>query len=137
MMSERDSDWAAEPIPGLRFPNGEDSGNSRGKEPVRLRNVRVARSIDLSGMRVLDLGCGPGLYTLYMADSADEVVGIDHQQWRIAKAEATRRKLGYRNVSFEVADIREPDFFDRVGRFDLVVAWGFLHRHNPESGRSV
>jgi hypothetical protein len=63
-----------------------------------------------------------------MADSAGEVVGIDHQQSRIDTAETTRARLGYSNVTFKVADIRDPGFLDEMGRFDLVVAWGFLHR---------
>jgi ubiquinone/menaquinone biosynthesis C-methylase UbiE len=118
-------------LPGIKFPNGEDTGQTRGKQggaPVRLRNARVARSLDLSGMRVLDVGCGPGLYTLYMADSAKEVVGIDHQQDRIAVAGRTAQKLGCSNVHFKVADIRDADVLRELGSFDLVVAWGFLHR---------
>ena len=118
-------------LPGLTLPNGEQTGTTRGKQdrpPVRLRNARVARSLDLSGMRVLDVGCSYGLYSLYMADSAKEVVGIDHVRDRIAVAERTRQMLGYSNVHFKLADIRDPSFFDELGKFDLVVAWGFLHR---------
>ena len=118
-------------LDGIRFPDGYDTGTARiisDGAPLRLRNARVARSLDLAGKRVLDVGCGLGLYSLYMADSAAEVVGVDHQATRIATAEDTRRKLGYSNVRFVVDDIRDPGFFDRVGKFDLVVAWGFLHR---------
>ena len=100
----------------------------RGAPPVRLRNARVARSLDLSGMRVLDVGCAHGRYSLYLADSAKEVVGIDRAQDRIAVAEQTRQALGYSNVQFRLADIRDPGLFDELGTFDLVVAWGFLHR---------
>jgi 2-polyprenyl-3-methyl-5-hydroxy-6-metoxy-1,4-benzoquinol methylase len=118
-------------IQGLKFPDGDSSGETRGapgSTPVRLRNARVARSLELSGMRVLDVGCGPGLYSLYMADSAKEVVGIDHNPRRITKAEATRHKLGYSNVQFKVVDIRDLERLQELGAFDLVVAWGFLHR---------
>jgi len=93
-----------------------------------LRNGRIARSFDLSGKRVLDVGCGIGLYSLYMADSAKEVVGIDHQTSRIAVAEKTRQMLGVQNVTFRVADIRDLEFLKEIGNFDLIVAWGFLHR---------
>jgi hypothetical protein len=63
-----------------------------------------------------------------MADSAKEIVGIDHQHARIAVAEKTRQMLGYSNVRFKVADVRDPVFFQEMGSFDLVVAWGFFHR---------
>lgn len=118
-------------LEGLRFPDGEATGTTRGREgrpPVRLRNARVARSLDLAGMRVLDVGCAEGLYSLYMADSAKEVVGIDQVPGRIAVAERTRQRLGYSNVRFAVADIRDPCLLEELGSFDLVVAWGFLHR---------
>lgn len=100
----------------------------RPAKSLRQRNLRVARSLDLAGKRVLDMGCGPGTYTLELAETAAEVIGIDHQETRIERAEALRRERGLTNVRFEVADIREPDFFERMGRFDLVTAWGFLHR---------
>ena len=100
----------------------------RGAPPVRLRNACVARSLDLSGMRVLDVGCAHGRYSLYLADSAKEVVGIDRAPDRIAVAEQTRQALGYSNVQFRLADIYDPGLFDEIGTFDLVVAWGFLHR---------
>lgn len=96
--------------------------------PVRLRNACVARSLDVSGMRVLDVGCAHGRYSLYLADSAREVVGIDRSRDRIAVAEQTRQALGYSNVKFRLADISEPGLFEELGAFDLVIAWGFLHR---------
>jgi hypothetical protein len=63
-----------------------------------------------------------------MADSAKEVIGIDHSPGRIEVAEGTRKALGYGNARFEVLDIRDTDALQSLGRFDLVVAWGFLHR---------
>lgn len=114
-------------IEGLLFPDGETSGTSR-KNPVRVRNARVSRSLDLTGKRVLDVGCGTGLYTLYLAESAKEVIGIDHQQSRIDVAEGTRRRLRIDNVSFRTADIRDTGLLRDLGMFDLVLMWGFLHR---------
>lgn len=120
----------AEYIQGIRFPNGEgtETRGGPGKAPLRLRNGRIARSFDLSGKRVLDVGCGIGLYSLYMAESAKEVIGIDHQASRIAVGEETRRRLGFENVQFRVADIRDLKLLEELGTFDLIIAWGFLHR---------
>ena len=118
-------------LEGRILTDDEQSGTPRairGAPPVRLRNACVARSLDLSGMRVLDVGCAHGRYSLYLADSAREVVGIDRAPDRIAVAEQTRQALGYSNVQFRVADIYDPGLFDEIGTFDLVVAWGFLHR---------
>lgn len=118
-------------LEGIEFPHGGEVAEDRAKRrepPIRIRNARVARSLDLSGMRVLDAGCGVGLYTLYMADSAKEVIGIDHSLRRIEVADGTRQALGYENVRFEVVDTRDTDSLRALGRFDLIVGWGFLHR---------
>jgi len=99
-----------------------------GWAPVRPRHMRVSRSLDLSGKRVLDLGCANGLYSLYMADSAREVVGLDHSRELIRAGEDRRQKLGLENVRFVLGDVRDPQVFDLLGHFDLVCVWGFLHR---------
>lgn len=117
-----------EPLSGLRGANGELTTGHRPNRTLRQRNARIARAFDLAGKRALDLGCAEGLHSLYMAESAAEVVGIDHRSSVISRANANKKALGAANVTFECADIRDPGLLSRLGKFDLVVAWGFLHR---------
>ncbi len=84
--------------------------------------------MNLAGKRVLDIGCAEGLHSLYMSESAKEVVGIDHRQSVIDRAEANRQLLGISNVTFKCGDVRDRELFGGIERFDLVVAWGLLHR---------
>jgi len=118
----------AQPLGGLRLLTGEITPGSRPKRTLRIRNARVARSFDLAGKRVLDIGCAEGLHCLYMAESAQEVVGIDHRASVIARANANKKALGMSNVTFKCCDIRDPKIYEGLPRFNLVVAWGFLHR---------
>lgn len=86
----------------------------------------------LPGMRVLDVGCGPGSITLGLAEAVfpGEVVGIDLQPSQIAKAQALSTARGVMNTRFEVADANELPFPD--SSFDAVFANSVLgHLREP------
>lgn len=116
------------PIAGLRRVTGELTKGNRPNRTLRHRNARVSRAFNLSGKRVLELGCAEGLHSLYMADSAREVFGVDHRASVIVRANANKEVVGATNVTFICGDVRDAALLSRLGHFDLVVAWGFLHR---------
>ena len=70
-----------------------------------------------SGMRVLDVGCGPGRHALALARRGIDVVGIDHSAEfvRLARAAAAAERLA---VTFEELDVRD---LDRPGEFDATI----------------
>lgn len=115
-------------ISGVKLPSGEITPGRRSKRTLRRRNAIVANSLQLAGKRVLDVGCADGLHSLYMARHAEEVWGVDHRASEIAKGQATADLLGVKNIRLQAGDIRDPDLFEGYGKFDLAVAWGFLHR---------
>jgi SAM-dependent methyltransferase len=66
------------------------------------------------GMRVLDVGCGPGRHALSLARRGYEVVGVDHSAEfvRLAREAASAADLA---ATFEELDVRvldRPDEFD-------------------------
>jgi SAM-dependent methyltransferase len=69
------------------------------------------------GMRVLDVGCGPGRHALALARRGFEVVGVDHSAEfvRLARQAATAEELP---ATFEELDVRE---LDRSGEFDATI----------------
>jgi SAM-dependent methyltransferase len=82
------------------------------------------------GMRVLDVGCGPGSITLGLAQAVSEVVGIDLQLAQVEQARtlATSRKA--RNVRFEAASVYALPFPDQS--FDAAFANGVvMHLAEP------
>jgi SAM-dependent methyltransferase len=71
------------------------------------------------GLRVLDVGCGPGLTTAIlheMIQPAGTIVGVDYSGERISHA---GRSYGNKpGIEFFVHDLREP--LDPIGKFDLI-----------------
>ena len=67
----------------------------------------IAQYLPASGT-VLDLGCGFGLFALYMAIARPDVslTGIDLSSARIEQARSSARALGLTNVRFETGDLR-------------------------------
>jgi len=90
------------------------SGIVRAYATVRFRIIplrfleEIAQYLPESG-RVLDLGCGFGLFALFMAMRRPslEVLGVDLNTSRIAIARRSATELGVRNVRFIDADLRK------------------------------
>lgn len=69
------------------------------------------------GMRVLDVGCGPGSVTFLAAElvgPAGSVVGIDRDPTMLAAAQARAQARAQTNVSFIQADLDEPGHAERL-----------------------
>ena len=70
------------------------------------------------GMRVADMGCGPGTTTFYLNQLAQpngSVLGIDISQERISYAESNYKESG---LEYQLGDIREP--LGDCGQFDFL-----------------
>lgn len=91
-------------------------GNSN---PTRDLNAKLLRELcpDPASKRVLEIGCGTGLNTVWLAASAKAVTGIDLSDGMLA---INRRKVAHHNnVDLLKADITRP--WPSIQRFDLVV----------------
>ncbi|MBU6452322.1 MAG: methyltransferase domain-containing protein [Cyanobacteria bacterium REEB67] len=77
--------------------------------------------------RVLDLGCGSGWLSVYLARQDFEVVGVDVSKQAIALAETWALQEDLK-IAFSVADIAELDF--PAKSFDAVVA-NSIFEHFP------
>ena len=74
---------------------------------------------NLTGKSILDLGCGPGVYTRkFKQKGAVRVVGLDISQRmiKLAREEEARNPLG---IEYIISDAQE---IGQIGSFDLVVA---------------
>jgi SAM-dependent methyltransferase len=67
--------------------------------------------------RILDLGCGPGLYTNRLARLGHACTGIDYSPASIQYARTTAEQAGL-SISYSEADLRQADFGEG---FDLVM----------------
>lgn len=84
----------------------------------------------VSGLRVLDLGCGVGYGSEIMAGVATSVHGIDSD---VATVDTAARTIGMRTgATFEVADAVSYLQLELAGRFDVVVCFEALeHFDDP------
>lgn len=99
---------------------------SRGLGGQRARTLLVREHVRPSpGMRVLDLGCGPGTLFAHLGDV--RYVGIDVSEVYIHRA---RRTFADR-AEFRIGDATELD--SDLRGFDLVLAFGVLHHLDDEA----
>ncbi|MFB8278873.1 class I SAM-dependent methyltransferase [Nocardia colli] len=82
---------------------------------------------------VLDIGCGPGDTTIYLAGLGYQVTGLDFAPTAIEKARAKAAESGV-TASFAVADATVLTGYD--GRFDTVVSSALAHCLDPEQRKA-
>lgn len=103
---------------------------------VKVRRVmQVTR--DLAGrpfedLRILDLGCGEGVYAIEAGLRGAEVLALDARTERMDLGTACADRHGLANVTFRQEDARRVGQ-DTHGRFDVVYCLGLLyHLAAPE-----
>lgn len=95
------------------------------EEPVVRAAVGAVR-----GLAVLDLGCGTGRHTLWLAAEGATVTGVDFSAGMLEEA---RRKPGAERVRFVVHDLHERLPFEDAA-FDRVVSGLVLeHLRDPDA----
>jgi SAM-dependent methyltransferase len=87
------------------------------------RSATIALLGDVTGLRVLEAGCGPGVLTGWLADSGAAVTAMDVSPEMVRLA---RDRVGGR-ARIVLADLSEPLRFAADASVDLVVASLVLH----------
>ena len=86
------------------------------------------RSID-GDASVLELGCGTGQLSLFLATAGRRIVGADLSRASLLLAARAAERYRLRGVRFVETDLRTPGL--QKGAFDVVIASGVLH-HTPD-----
>jgi ubiquinone/menaquinone biosynthesis C-methylase UbiE len=79
----------------------------------------IAAAVDLSGKRVLEVGCGSGRLTSFAAERAAEIYAFDPNADDLAKAQAALSATARDRVRFAVHDAQALDVERQ--RFDLAL----------------
>ncbi len=89
---------------------------------------KAFRKLERSPRRILDVGCGGGLFTLRMAERYPQaqVIGIDLSQDAIAFANEQRKRFPHiQNIEFHA--VSSPELVYDSGSFDVVMATLVCH----------
>ena len=116
--------WYALPDSGLRLAFGPT-------DFIQVNSAINGRMISLAlellaphaGMRLLDLYCGIGNFTLPLARQAGSVLGVEGEAAMVERARANAQLNGIANAGFAVADLSTADGAGSWagGRFDAVL----------------
>jgi SAM-dependent methyltransferase len=83
-------------------------------------------------LRILDLGCGEGVYAIEAALRGAEVVALDARTARMDQGRACAERLGLKKVRFLQEDVRRVTR-EAFGSFDVVYFLGLLyHLDTPD-----
>ncbi|MCB2053152.1 MAG: TIGR04290 family methyltransferase [Geminicoccaceae bacterium] len=84
---------------------------------------------DLTGARVLDIGCNAGFYSFALAERGASVLGIDTDEHYLRQARWAKERFAADRVTFERRSVYEVH---ELGRFDIVLFMGvFYHLRHP------
>jgi 2-polyprenyl-3-methyl-5-hydroxy-6-metoxy-1,4-benzoquinol methylase len=102
-----------------------------------MANRRISEAIialaDLNGKRVLDIGCGDGVYSIELLKAgAREVVGVDAAEKAIQCAQ--KKSEGLQGIRFQTADIYRLEQPEQ--RYDVAIVRGILH-HLYEADKAI
>src|SRR2546423_8693350 len=101
--------------------------------PIRARLVRELLG-DVTGMRVLDVGCGDGSLSTQFLDRSNSVTMVDFSQRMLDRARMNLKPRGIgARVEFVRADLFE---FEAEAPYDVVLCIGLL-AHVAEPGTAI
>lgn len=99
---------------------------TRTKPPQEL--IELIESGKIKPCKALDIGCGEGFYSIYLALKGFDVIGIDLSEKAIQYAKENAAKQGV-NVCFMQMEIASLEKLKE--KFDFILEWGVLHHIMP------
>jgi len=84
--------------------------------------------------KTIDLGCGTGNYSIYLASAGFDVTGIDNSPTAIKIAKENAKKKGIK-CNFLVANVL-GNMNEVEGKFEFAYDWELLHHIFPEQRRT-
>lgn len=91
--------------------------------------VKLIESGKVKPCKVIDVGCGEGFYSIYLASKGFDVLGIDLSEKAIvyAKENAAKRGVNVRFLAIHIEDLK-----NLKENFVFVFEWALLHHIMPK-----
>ena len=118
--------YARAPFPG--YPPRDSLSALRARAARSAFARRLDESIPGDAV-VLELGCGTGQLSLFLAGADRTILGADLARPSLELAREAADRYGVRDVGFVETDLRAPGL--SRGAFDVVICSGVLH-HTPD-----
>src|SRR5712692_4365341 len=118
--------YARAPFPG--YPP-RDSLSALRARAARSEFARLLDAAIPGDALVLEMGCGTGQLSLFLASAERQVVGADLARPSLELAREAAIRYGVRGAQFVETDLRAPGL--RREAFDVVICSGVLH-HTPD-----
>lgn len=104
---------------GAGYDRWAPTYDTDGNPMVALEGPHLRAAVgDVRGLRVLELGCGTGRHTLWLAEAGAQVVGVDVSQGMLTQA---RLRCAGLNVQLQQQDLEQPLPWPAQS-FDLIVS---------------
>ena len=78
-------------------------------------------------LKVVDLGCGAGRYTIWLAQSGYDVYACDASEGMLNKTKEGLEKIGYQDMEQKILKSRLEDLPFEDEMFDIVLTNGVIH----------
>jgi 2-polyprenyl-3-methyl-5-hydroxy-6-metoxy-1,4-benzoquinol methylase len=86
--------------------------------------IELIDSETIKPCKTLDIGCGEGFYSIYLAERGFKVAGIDFSEKAIEYAKKNAQEKDV-NVKFIAMNVKDLDKLNE--KFEFVFEWAFLH----------
>jgi SAM-dependent methyltransferase len=117
------------PFPGYRPHDSLEALRARAERSEFACLLDAAIPADA---RILEIGCGTGQMSLFLASAQRQVVGADVTRASLQLGAAAARRFGVTGVQFVETDLHNPGL--RASAFDVVYTSGVLHHtHDPRA----
>jgi len=97
--------------------------------PILRRVIQVVCDVahrPLGGLRILDLGCAHGAYSIELATRGAQVLGVEAREAWLEDARRLKQEASLSNVNFVRDDVRNLSK-EKYGEFDIVLCLGLLY----------
>jgi len=111
-------------IAGSVVPQSGEANAAKVRRVIQL--ARDLSALPFERLRVLDLGCGEGVYAIEAGLRGADVTAVDARTERMSLGAACAARHGLSNVRFVQEDVRRVTP-ESMGRFDVVLCLGLLY----------